>query len=156
MTMTNASPPARGRRVKFTPQVIENIKDFLVEGISRDEIANRLGVTVGSLQVTCSRLGISLRRIISPNGSRRHVRISHVGEQKEVSQPEACGAPVGKFAITMRYRGKEQTANIPLSSAEIEVLALEATSRDLAIAELLGQILVAAINKDMIRKIFRD
>jgi hypothetical protein len=156
MTMTNASPPARGRRVKFTPQVIENIKDFLVEGISRDEIANRLGVTVGSLQVTCSRLGISLRRIISPNGSRRHVRIAHVGEQKEVSQPEACGAPVGKFAITMRYRGKEQTADIPLSSAEIEVLALEATSRDLAVAELLGQILVAAINKDMIRKIFRD
>jgi hypothetical protein len=156
MTMTNASPPASGRRVKFTPQVIENIKDFLVEGISRDEIANRLGVTVGSLQVTCSRLGISLRRIISPNGSRRHVRIAHVGEQKEVSQPEACAAPVCEFAITMRYRGKEQTANIPLSSAEIEVLALEATSRDLGIAELIGQILAAAINKDMIHMIFRD
>jgi hypothetical protein len=126
MTMTNASLPARGRRVKFTPQVIKNIKDFVAEGISRDEIANRLGVTVGSLQVTCSRLGISLRRILLPNGSGRHVKIALVGEQKEVSQPEACGAPVGKFAITMRYRGKEQTADIPLSSAEIEVLALEA------------------------------
>ena len=154
MTMTNASSSVRGRRVKFTPQAIKNIKDFLAEGISRDEIANRLGVTVASLQVTCSRLGISLRRIISPNGSRRHVRIAHVGEQKEVSQPEACGAPV--VAITMRYRGKERTADIPLSSAEIEVLALEATWRDLAIAELLGQILVAAISKDMIHKILGD
>ena len=56
MTMTNASPSVRGRRVKFTPQAVEKIKDFVAEGISRDEIANRLGVTVGSLQVTCSRL----------------------------------------------------------------------------------------------------
>src|SRR5262249_4551643 len=96
-----AMNPAKGRR-KFTPQVIEKIKEFVAEGISREEIASRVGVTVGSLQVTCSKLGISLRRIILPNGSGRHVRIAHVGEQKEVSQPEA------KFAITMRYRGKEQ------------------------------------------------
>jgi hypothetical protein len=50
----------------------------------------------------------------------------------------------------MRHRGKEQATDIPLSSAAIEVLALEATSRDLGIAELMGQILIAAINKDMI------
>ena len=164
MTMTNASSTVRGRRFKFTPQAIENIKNFVAEGISRDEIANRLGVTVASLQVTCSRIGVSLRRISLPNGSGRHtadvklgsVGIAHVREQKEASQPEACGAPVGKFSIMMRYRGKEQTADIPLSSAEIEVLALEATWRDLAIAELLGQILVAAISKDMIHKILGD
>src|SRR5262245_36600408 len=73
VTVTNASSSARGRRaVKFTPQAIEKIKEFVAEGISRDEIATRLGVTVGSLQVTCSRLGISLRRIILPNGSWRH------------------------------------------------------------------------------------
>ena len=77
-----------------------------------------------------------------------------MGEQKEVSQPEACGALV--VAITMRYRGKEQTTDIPLSSATIEVLALEATWRDLAISELIGQSLVAAINKDMIHKMLRD
>ena len=164
MTMTNASPSVKGRRLKFTPEALQKIKGFLAEGISRDEIANRLGVTVGSLQVTCSRLGISLRRIISPNGSRRRtadvrlgsVGIAHVGEQKEVSQPEACATPVAKFAITMRYRGKEQTTDIPLSSATIEVLALEATWRDLAISELIGQSLVAAINKDMIHKMLRD
>jgi hypothetical protein len=79
-----------------------------------------------------------------------------VVEQKEVSQPEACATPVAKFEITMRYRGKEQTTDIPLSSAALDVLALEATSRDLAIAELLGQILVAAINKDMIHKMLGD
>ena len=42
----------------ITPQVMEKIKELVAEGLSRDEIANRLGVTVGSLQVTCSRLGI--------------------------------------------------------------------------------------------------
>ena len=168
--MTNASPSVSGRRVKFTLEALQKIKDFVAEGMSRDEIANRLGVTVGSLQVTCSKLGISLRRIISPNGSRRHtadvrggtisipgsVGIAHVREQKEVSQPEACAAPVAKFAITMRHRGKEQASDIPLSSATIGVLALEATSRDLGIAELIGQSLVAAINKDMIHKMLRD
>ena len=163
MTMTNVSTPARGRRVKFTPQAIEKIKEFVAEGISRNEIANRLGVTVGSLQVTCSRLGISLRRIISANGSGRHtadvrlgsVGVAHVQEQKEVSQPAARAAPLTKFAITMRHRGKEQTSDIELSSRAIEALACEAMSRDLYIAELIGQVLVAAINKDMIQKILR-
>jgi hypothetical protein len=76
MTMTNASPSVRGRRVKFTPQAIEKIKEFVAEGVSRDEIANRVGVTVGSLQVTCSRLGISLRRIILSNGSHHTADVS--------------------------------------------------------------------------------
>jgi hypothetical protein len=78
-----------------------------------------------------------------------------VREQKEVSQLEACAAPVAKFAITMRHRGKEQATDIPLSSAAIEALAVEAVSRDLDIAGLVGQVLVAAINKDMIHKILR-
>ena len=49
----------------------------------------------------------------------------------------------------MRHRGKEQTTDIPLSSPAIEVLALEAMSRDLSIARLIGQILVAVIDKDI-------
>ena len=169
MTMPDASPSAKGRRaVKFTPQAIENIKEFVAQGISRDEIANRLGVTVGSLQVTCSRLGISLRRIILPNGSGRRTAdvrgttiptpcsagIAHVKEQK-VSQPTARAAPVPQLAITMRHQGKEKTTDIPLPSPAIEALAFEATSRDLGIAELIGQVLVGAINKDMIQKILR-
>jgi hypothetical protein len=164
MTMTTASPPAGGRRaVKFTPQAIEKIKKFVAEGISRDEIANRLGVTVGSLQVTCSRLGISLRRIILSNGSHHtpdvrgipapcSVGIAHARDQKEVSQP-VVARPFANFAIMMRHKGKEKTTDVPLSSPAIEVLALEAMSRDLDIAELIGQVLVAAINKNMIQKI---
>jgi hypothetical protein len=170
MTMTNVSPSASGRRVKFTPQAIEKIKEFVATGISRDEIANRLGVTVGSLQVTCSRMGISLRRIILPNGSGRHTAdvwgriiptpgpdgIAHVRAQKEVSQPAARAAPSAEFGITIRRGGKERTTDIPLPSAAIGVLALEAMSRNLDIAGLVGQILVTAINKDMIQEMLRD
>ena len=141
--MTSASPSLGADGVQFTPEVIEEIKDLVAQGISRDEIASRLGVSVGYLQVTCLRLGISLRRIILPNGSGRHtadVRIAHMGEQKKVSQPEACAAPVAKFAITMRHQGKEQTTDIPLPSPALEMLALEAMSRDLDIAGLIGQV----------------
>jgi hypothetical protein len=168
VTITNASPPVRGRRIKFTPQVIEKIKELVGEGISRDEIANRVGVTVGSLQVTCSRLGISLRRIILRNDLGCHtanvrrtipspfsVGITHAQEQTEVPQPAARAAPSAKFAITVRHRGKEQTTDVPLPSPAIEVLALETMLRDLNIAGFIGQILVAAINKDMIHKLLR-
>jgi hypothetical protein len=52
----------RGRPTKLTPERIEQIRDLVALGKSRDEIAGFLGVTVGTLQVTCSKLGISLRR----------------------------------------------------------------------------------------------
>ena len=82
-------------------------------------------------------------RIISSNGSRRHT--ADVKSRKW-----------GKFVITMRHQGKERTTDIPFSSAAIETLALEAMPRDLDIAGLIGQVLVAAINKDMIHKILGD
>jgi hypothetical protein len=56
-------PDVRKRRPsKFTPERIEQIRDLVALGKSREEIAGLLGVTVGTLQVTCSKRGISLRR----------------------------------------------------------------------------------------------
>jgi hypothetical protein len=53
MTMTNVSPSVKGtggrRASKFTTQAIEKIKELVAQGVSRDEIASLLGVTVGSL-----------------------------------------------------------------------------------------------------------
>jgi uncharacterized protein with GYD domain len=57
-----------GRQIKFTPERIQQIKNLVERGKSREEIAELIGVTVGSLQVTCSRLGISLRRPSFNNG----------------------------------------------------------------------------------------
>lgn len=52
----------KGRRTKFTPERIQLIKNLVAAAKSREEIAGIIGATVGSLQVTCSKLGISLRR----------------------------------------------------------------------------------------------
>jgi hypothetical protein len=170
-TMTNASPSARGRRAKFTPRAFEKIKVLVAQGFSREEIASLLGVTVGSLQVKCSRLGISLRRIILQNGSVRHtldgtgrsiptpgaVGVTHVRRQKteEVPMTAADTAPLAEFAILTRHRGKEVSNDVPLTSRAIGELALIATLRDLSIAELVGQALRGAIKKDMIEKVLR-
>src|SRR5262249_17530294 len=58
----------RGRQTKFTPERIQQIRNLVERGKSREEIAELIGVTVGSLQVTCSRLGINLRRVVFDNG----------------------------------------------------------------------------------------
>ena len=55
------NPKWEAHSLKFTPENIQKIKDWVAEGISREEIAKLIEPTVGSLQVTCSRLGISLR-----------------------------------------------------------------------------------------------
>jgi hypothetical protein len=61
--------PNPGRQIKFTPERIQQIKNLVERGKSREEIAELIGVTVGSLQVTCSRFGISLRRPTLNNGT---------------------------------------------------------------------------------------
>jgi hypothetical protein len=116
------------------------------------------------LQVTCSRLGISLRRNISRSGSARHavdawrrtlptpgadvIARAHEQRTEEDSWP--------KFAITLRHRGKEVTTEVPLSSQAIKALALNAMWLDLGTGELLGQVLNAVVRKDMIQDILRD
>jgi hypothetical protein len=54
-------PLSRGRPIKFTPERLQQIRNLVERGKSQEEIAEILEMTVASLQVTCSRLGISLR-----------------------------------------------------------------------------------------------
>jgi hypothetical protein len=62
--------PTYGRPINFTPERVQQIRNLVERGKSREEIAELIGVTVGSLQVTCSRLGIGLRRVVFDNGVR--------------------------------------------------------------------------------------
>jgi len=59
---STSAPPPRWRQTKFTPERMRQIVNLVERGKSREEIAELVGVTVGTLQVTCSRFGISLRR----------------------------------------------------------------------------------------------
>jgi hypothetical protein len=112
----------RGRRVKFTPERIEQIKNLVERGKHREEIAALIGVTVGSLQVTCSRLGISLR-----------------------PSKLAKAADAAHFAISMRYRGEERAAELPLTQDMIRQLAAEAALRGVPICDLIGDLIMGAL-----------
>jgi len=59
--------PIYERPIKFTRETVQQITNLVEQGKSREEIAELIGVTVRSLQVTCSRLGISVRRPDSSN-----------------------------------------------------------------------------------------
>jgi len=61
---TNPAPtPARKRQQKkFDQSVLNEIRQLVSEGVSAREIAMKIGTTIGSLRVICSRHGITLRR----------------------------------------------------------------------------------------------
>ena len=150
--------PRRGKPVKFTPEAIEKIKVLVAQGVGRQEIANLLGVTVGSRRNilhsgTTPHLRDPNGRAIPPQGS---VGVAYARETEEVSQKiVANGAASTKISITMRYRGKEISSDLPLTSGAISDLALIATLRHLSMAELVGQVLAGAIKKDMIKQILQ-
>jgi hypothetical protein len=187
----------RGRQIKFTPERIQQIKNLVERGKSREEIAELIGVTVGSLQVTCSRFGISLRRPTLNNGTislrreePRFNRVSTPGSsgsdsallQLTIERPEkhawpdpaeqaprscqgqdaapwqewgkrATEAGAASFAIRMQYRGKERTTELPLTQDMIALLAFEAAFRNVTIGELIGELVVAVVNKDLLQAV---
>src|SRR3981189_2819383 len=53
---------SRGRPIKFTPERMQQISNLVERGKSPDQIAEIIGITTDTLQVACSKLGISLRR----------------------------------------------------------------------------------------------
>jgi hypothetical protein len=50
------------RATRYTREVLTLIPNLVEQGKSREEIAEQLGTTMNSLQATCSKVGISLRR----------------------------------------------------------------------------------------------
>ena len=97
--------------------------------------------------MTCSRLGISLR------GSTSWRSMANFRRATTLDVNGAAGVshvtPFAKFAIVIRRNGEEQTSDIPLPLALVGGLALEAMSQDLEIPELMAQLIVSAIKKDL-------
>lgn len=48
-------------RKKFTTAIVSQIERWVQEGCSAQEIAQKIGCTLGTLRVRCSQFGISLR-----------------------------------------------------------------------------------------------
>jgi hypothetical protein len=144
-----------GRASKFTSQAIEKIKEMVAQGVNREEIAQILDVTVGSLQVTCSRLGISLRRPRMRYSSYERLKLQLPDAGSKVELVEKA-RPKGKVAITMQQGDVLRTIDVPLSNKAIGELALLASLREVGLVELIAQILSGAIDKGLVGKILDD
>jgi len=184
----------RGRQTKFTPERIQQIRNLVERGKSREEIAELIGLTLGSLQVTCSRLGVSLRRPIfntgigllrrgapGPNRTANHHAddannsvilqlTKERPEQNSQSAPlEQAQTPTphqerakrmnemgsANFAIRMRYKGEERTTELPLTHDMIGQLAFEAELRNMRIGELIGELMVVMLKKDLFQTVLQ-
>ena len=170
----------RGRPIKFTPERLQQIRNLVERGTSREEIAEILDVTVGSLQVTCSRLGISLRRPKVDNGvrlPRQHSPIDRNGSMlphpieeqsqgssrsgpaepalaaKQQEQVQTLEAGSANIAIRIQHNGMERTIELPLTLDEVARLAWEAEFRDMRIGQFIGELIAAMVTKDLFRAV---
>ena len=116
---------------------------MVAQGLNRKEIAQLLGVTVGSLQVTCSKLGISLRR----------PRMRLPSSSLEVGLVEKGSLLKVKIAITIQRGDLLRTLDVPLSNKTTGELALLASLRQVKLAELVAQLLSGAVDKGLAEKI---
>jgi hypothetical protein len=165
----------RGRPTKFTPEKVQQIRNLVEQGKSRVEIAELIGVTVGSLQVTCSRLGISLRRRDVPNSAtgsgggsvplrpingQQPQQNSQSGpvEQAKAAVPyqervRTKGVGLANLVLRMQYKGDERTTELPLTQDMITQLAFEAQVRDMSIGELVSELIIVIMKKDLCQKV---
>jgi hypothetical protein len=154
--------PPRSGRLKFTPERIEQIRNLVERGMSREEIAAAIGVTVGSLAVTCSRLGISLRRPTFNNGIRLLQRGRPLSKQmstperpEQRSTPPQTERPAGteaNFVLVMSYKGTQRTTELPFTQQMITQLAFEASCRNMTIGELIAELIRATTEKDLFHR----
>ena len=179
-TLAKLSPQlltTRGRPTKFTPERLQQIRNLVERGESREGIAEILDVTVGSLQVTCSRLGISLRRPKVDNGVhllRQHNPIDRNGSAllqpieksqethgrgpaepalaaKQQERVKTLEAGSVNIAIRIQHNGTERTIELPLTLDEVARLAWEAEFRDMRIGQFIGELIAAMVTKDLFR-----
>jgi hypothetical protein len=139
-----------GRPTKFTPERVDQIKNLVERGTSRDDIAAMIGVTVGTLQVTCSRLGVSLRRIRPGNGvSARKMDNPCAPPRRQAAMTETNGGDITTTSITVQitHRGETRAVTVPIADDLLARLALEAFVRDVKISELITASILEALNR---------
>ena len=141
------------RRKKFTPANVQKIKDFVAQGLSREGIAKSLDVTVGSLQVTCSRLGISLRGHDRAARVRVSSRAFVANGQLYVGHIRREADRRARFQVVLQSQGKELATDLAITARDIGRLGLEASTQGLAMTELMSQVLAEALKKHLIQEI---
>ena len=138
---------ARRRGSRFTSERIRQITDLVARGETCERIAAIIGVSVGTLKVTCSRLGISLRRprvkLLPPRTTGAARTVGAAGD-------------IATFTISMKYKGQERNTALPLTSNMISQLALEASFRDQKIGELAKDLVESVMRNGLFKKVLGE
>ena len=172
----------RGKLIKFTPERIQQIRNLLERGKSREEIAELIGVTVDSLQVTCSRLGLSLRRPVfntqagllrgvshfnngasdRDGGFSRPTKEQHQSDPGTQAQSTTSGQErshkmdSASLALRMQYRGSERITELPLTQDMVSCLAFEAQFRGLSMGKLVSELIIAMMKEDLFQQVLEQ
>jgi len=113
------------RKKLFTDGVLAQIPHWISEGLGPAELAARIGCTVGSLRVACSRYGLSLRRPTGSHRPRNHDRQYN----QAPSRPDPA-----EFVLTlpedMRDRLRARAASLGISELELLTFLIETIDRD--------------------------
>jgi hypothetical protein len=156
---------SRGRQIKFTPERLQQIRNLVERGKSREEIAELIGATVGSLQVTCSRLGISLRRPVvfnngmgllrrggPHNGTSTYTASRRVGVPPISGQPQqnSQSGPVEQPQATTPHEERARTEmGLASLALRMKYRAYERTSELPLTQDMIGQLAFEAQFRNM-------
>ena len=70
-------------------------------------------------------------------------------ESSPAAKPRALEAGSPSVAIRFQYKGMERTTELPLNPDMIGRLAWEAEFRNISIAELIGELIMGMVKKDL-------
>jgi transposase-like protein len=160
---SSTSAVVRARRTKFTPETRQQIVSLVERGKSREEIAELVGVTVGTLQVTCSKFGISLRRrrfdtgtgslpLRSSNGTpagEENVNPTSNGgllHQSPLQPPPAAQAPIATPGQARAKTFEQDTVSFSLT---IQYRGEERTTEIPLTQDMMRQLAIEACLRDM-------
>ena len=126
----------------------------LLDGLRR-EFGCASGVTVGSLQVTCSKLGVSLRRsrMRFPSYERLKPELELSQAGSEAGLVEKGSLLKVKIAVTIQRGDLLRTLDVSLSIKAMGELALLASLRKVGLVDLIAQILSGVVDKGLVEKI---
>ena len=60
---------------------------------------------------------------------------------------------MANLALRMRYRGDEQTSELPLAQDMIRQLAFETQFRNMSVGEFVGELLTAIVERDLFQQL---
>jgi hypothetical protein len=78
-------------------------------------------------------------------------------EQPQATTPHEERARTDEtgLALRMKYRGHERTSELPLTQDMIGQLAFEAQFRNMSIGELVGELVIAIMKRDIFQHVLK-